>query len=309
MSVSRPRPFRQHEIFLCSLVFVWLTQDLCAAAARRGSTSRRPDVTKRNRFAWTATLDRSTGLASSTEITTAEVTLAPTSSNPSRIVHPAIAQNSFNNNKHMQSLFESYPYWLARPQVTFGLLRVRKTPTNDSNRKRSKRRDNGSNFNLSLQDVIFGRPLLIFGPPQLQRSKNKRLRFPFVRKEQTRTQSNEPLLTVTWPVVGGLLACSHDDTITSNDNNDLGRLLFSFMQTAPSPPYRNDSTRSPRKGTRSTLRYVFMRTQVVEYLPSISGIAPVSCVRKWAYRSTQSYVHAYVMWRFHRHCSMSSLEA
>mmetsp|Transcript_18995 Transcript_18995/g.31503 ORF Transcript_18995/g.31503 Transcript_18995/m.31503 type:complete len:201 (+) Transcript_18995:16-618(+) len=79
--------------------------------------------------------------------------------------------------------------------------------------------------------------------------------------------------TVLIPINGGILA-------RSDDGRNYGGLSFSLRQEGE-----------------------IMETAIYHgYRPTIAGKAPVSCVRAWTYRSTQSLLHAYVMWRFHGYC-------
>mmetsp|Transcript_5022 Transcript_5022/g.14638 ORF Transcript_5022/g.14638 Transcript_5022/m.14638 type:complete len:240 (-) Transcript_5022:69-788(-) len=82
------------------------------------------------------------------------------------------------------------------------------------------------------------------------------------------------------PVEGGLLSLPPDA-----ENNDQGRLEFSLDAI----PAEDDSI------------LVKLTTKIDgNYRPSIGGSPPVPIYRKAMYRFTQSVVHAYVMWRFHR---------
>mmetsp|Transcript_14348 Transcript_14348/g.19982 ORF Transcript_14348/g.19982 Transcript_14348/m.19982 type:complete len:236 (-) Transcript_14348:75-782(-) len=116
----------------------------------------------------------------------------------------------------------------------------------------------------SIQDVLFGINLLSFGRPQSR-----------VQKDPG---THSKRLTVTLPIAGGLLAWKNNN----RHDIDLGCLLFSLVLK----PDRN----------------FFIETEISGYHPAIAGGPPVSKIRKWTYRSTQSYVHAYVMWRFHNYC-------
>ena len=90
------------------------------------------------------------------------------------------------------------------------------------------------------------------------------------------------------PVIGGLLAYSK-----KNPKMPCGSLRFSF---------ENECT--PNTTTPNTPHDIRMVTSITNgYHPSISGPAPVGFVRYCTYKSTQSLVHAYVMWRFHKRCA------
>ena len=126
-----------------------------------------------------------------------------------------------------------------------------------------------------IQDSIFGINLLTFGEPKTtvfsDRSENEQRRGVLVKL----------------PVVGGLLACFKE----ANSNHDalsLGELSFQIAQT-----------RSKQPGIDDTLQ---VETRVINYLPSIAGRPPINFLRKSLYLNSQRYLHAYVMWRFHKHC-------
>jgi hypothetical protein len=75
------------------------------------------------------------------------------------------------------------------------------------------------------------------------------------------------------PIRGGLLALP-----TDKDNKVFGKLTFSVAKEQSN--YR-------------------LTTQIVGYRPWLAGTRP-SIVRQRLYLSTQSVLHAYIMWRFHR---------
>jgi hypothetical protein len=83
------------------------------------------------------------------------------------------------------------------------------------------------------------------------------------------------------PIVGGLLALP-----AASGTNDRGCLKF-VIETGP----RINGDIIPCE----------LRTEIAgNYCPWIAGYPPVPLFRKWTYLSTQSPVHAYCMWRFHR---------
>ena len=45
-----------------------------------------------------------------------------------------------------------------------------------------------------------------------------------------------------------------------------------------------------------------LKTEIDSYCPWIAGDTPISCLREGLYLNSQSFFHAYVMWRFHRDC-------
>jgi hypothetical protein len=131
----------------------------------------------------------------------------------------------------------------------------------------------------SLQDRFFGINFLSFARPQSSR-------FSFYKTVSTRDgailQTREGDCTVVLPIIGGLLA--------QNDNNNAGKGCLWFRLQ------HNESTEETK-----------LVTEIRGYNPWLIGsIQPVPLYRKLLYLSTQSIVHAYVMWRFHRHCLHSA---
>jgi hypothetical protein len=163
-------------------------------------------------YAWTASIDRVTGIATSREVSTV----------------PKPLRNHI-------ATFSSYPTWLAKPSVTFGLLDAKKNTTNGA---------------TMICVRYFGSELLTFGQAVI-RDKN----------------------TVELPIRGGLLA-----QINAKKRQH-GSLIF--------------------RQTKNQM----IETQIqYGYRPSILGPAPVPLWRGLAYGGSQSVIHAYVMWRFHRFC-------
>jgi hypothetical protein len=78
------------------------------------------------------------------------------------------------------------------------------------------------------------------------------------------------------PFEGGLLSLENSNT------KERGKLIFEMM--------RDEDDES----------VVRLQTQVVDYTPRLGGQAPVPVLRQWVYLHSQSCVHAYVTWRFHR---------
>lgn len=211
---------------------------------------------RRQDFSWTASLDASTGTASSCEISAIP---------PACKLHRSL--EACKNNKQIvsiaESLFPSYPTWLARLSVTFGLLRA--VPLEKGG-------------GTSLRDSLVGSNLLTFGRP-----------CKTTVAVQRWSQYKTTRYTVTLPVIGGLLA--YYPSSSSKKKGECGALTFSVVKMQA----------TKHKSTFS------LETEIANgYRPAIAGGAPVPWLRKLTYRSTQSLVHAYVMWRFHRQCHGSA---
>jgi hypothetical protein len=174
--------------------------------------------------------------------------------------------------RYVDNLFAPYPTWLARFPVTMGLIRA--IP------------DKKGGF--EIRDRLFGVNLLTFGRTQGQR-------FSFQTKS-SKGSIQTSQCTLALPITGGLLAMSSP---SKPNGGKRGAVLFTL-------------TKSREIGAAADLdqppeTVCSISTTIGGYRPSLAGSAPVSSIRKWAYLSTQSIVHASVMWRFHRRCwSMTS---
>mmetsp|Transcript_6327 Transcript_6327/g.14286 ORF Transcript_6327/g.14286 Transcript_6327/m.14286 type:complete len:236 (+) Transcript_6327:771-1478(+) len=178
-------------------------------------------------FRWKAWIDTKTGIAESWE----KSSFRPAPVNLSRPKEREVCQR----------VFTEYPDWLAKPRVTFGLLRTK--PIKDS-----------------TCVSLFGRWNV--------------LRFGKYRLSTITRRGREVKTTILLPMVGGFMTLPHKD--------GCGVLEFSLVQ-------RNDETR--------------METKIAKgYRPALAGRAPVHPLRAFTYRRTQSLLHAYIMWRFHKHC-------
>lgn len=194
-------------------------------------------------FKWTASIDRSTGIA-----TSLETSIVPLKCNLCR----AVSKTPSNT---VESVFARYPTWLASWRVTFGLLRA--IPIEDKRKSRQ----------IAICDSVFGVKLLSFGTG----------RFRVARKAKSDKEYNMLI-----PIVGGLMALP-------SSKGSSGALSFSLIQCC-------EGSAALRLETAVTN----------DYRPTIAGEAPVSRLRASFYRSTQSLLHAYIMWRFHHYCYSQS---
>eukprot|EP00978_Attheya_sp_CCMP212_P023949 scaffold74372_cov57-Attheya_sp.AAC.3 len=228
-------------------------------------------------FQWTAALDRSTGIATSTETSVLRG-----------------LQNSNNANKMFEQwvkmLFGSYPTWLVKSSVSFGLLRA--VPFYEEN-------DRKVVVGTSIEDALFRVSLLTFGLPQFSKITRNPSRATTTtaeklnKSDETWNPSTAKITEyrVDIPVIGGLMAYSK-----KNPNMPRGSLRFSLEQECTP-----NNTTTENNTAAHDIRMVTSITN--GYHPSISGPAPVGFVRYCTYKSTQSLVHAYVMWRFHKRCA------
>jgi hypothetical protein len=125
---------------------------------------------------------------------------------------------------------------------------------------------------IHVQDRIFGVNVLSFGQPT---SSSLRLQW---REKESHRRDQSSKSSVTVPIVGGFMASRR-----TPGGSYSGSLRFVLEQSS-SNTYRIET------GIAN------------DYRPSLAGPPPVSTVRGWVYQSTQSLLHSYVMWRFHRFC-------
>jgi hypothetical protein len=123
---------------------------------------------------------------------------------------------------------------------------------------------------IHMQDRIFGINVLSFGQPTTTSSLG-------LHDRQRRNQSSSSKsITTIIPIVGGCMA----------------------RRRKPGGSYSGSLTFVLEQSSLDTYRIETGITN--DYRPSLAGPPPVSSVRGWFYQSTQSLLHAYVMWRFHR---------
>ena len=240
-------------------------------------------------FCWRAALDQKTGEATATEIST-----------PRRRSNRAGAQHvprTSCDHKSLIDLLKSYPVWLSRPSVSFGILRtcelskprdVTRTRI-DQTRSLNGIEHQGSVSGISISDSLLGLNLLCFG-----RARS----IVTTCTAKTNGGNRRRSIQVEFPVIGGLLDGKRQTqaATSTNDISEHGCIRFVVEQ-------EEVIMRDKRKMQQGRKRWSNVRIESSTcdgYCPAISGDAPVNPIRKVAYLSSQSLVHAYVMWRFHR---------
>jgi hypothetical protein len=167
-----------------------------------------------------------------------------------------------------ENLFSPYPTWLVKFPVTLGLLKA--TP------------DKKGGF--EIRDRLFGANLISFG-----RTQGQRFSFQTSTKRGT-TKTSQCSLSL--PITGGLLTLPADPSKPNGGNR--GSLLFTLTKS------REVGATADSDEPLETVCSI--TTTIGGYRPSIAGSAPVNVFRKWTYLSTQSIVHANIMWRYRRRC-------
>jgi hypothetical protein len=126
---------------------------------------------------------------------------------------------------------------------------------------------------IALRDPIFGKTVLLFGPGRFS-----------VRGRRRRVGPKTTEYTMTLPLVGGFLA-------RLSPEGTYGSLLFTLISE------KRDNGDS----------FFVLDTAIADYRPALAGSTlPISRVGAGIYRSSQSLLHAYVMWRFHHYCYNAS---
>lgn len=234
-------------------------------------------------FSWEASVDPNTGTASSRE-----VTRAPPNSricqqllrDPKELQQSVDTEGAWSDIRYK---LEHYPQWLERGSITLGLFRAVLVPG-----------EKGSS-SCSLQDRFFGINLLIFGSIASHVQTKQRLpRFLQILKQNLPPErACLGHCTVTFPIVGGLLAAQKE---THKKGDALGYLQFTLQQNKSK---RNNVLDDKQIGGGE----VVITTKIKNYSPMLVGTRePPRLLRKVTYLSTQSIFHAYVMWRFHKYC-------
>mmetsp|Transcript_2372 Transcript_2372/g.6885 ORF Transcript_2372/g.6885 Transcript_2372/m.6885 type:complete len:289 (+) Transcript_2372:254-1120(+) len=230
-------------------------------------------------FRWNASLNRITGEAAATE-----------TSMPRRrrkAASPKYAPNICDE-KSLIKLLKSYPAWLSKPSVSFGVLRT-STLSERSDVARNRilvdrtQAQIGSPNGVSINDSLFGLNLLCFGKPRVS-----------ILKSSTSVSGRRRSLQADFPVIGGLLDGKRDATVSSSNNtNEHGCIRFVVEQ-------EKIRDRDEKQRDRRCWRIVRIESCICDgYHPAIAGPGPVSPIRKAVYLSSQSLIHAYVMRRFH----------
>jgi hypothetical protein len=210
-----------------------------------------------NGFLWQASLDSDTGRASSLEFS---------------LCHSSVNINTNARRRDVRqktlNLVESWPQFLSKRTVTFGL--IGNTPVVDEQ-----------------STAILLRPLM-----------NLRvLSFGKVRMRRPNSfHGKNVIASFELPVCGGLLS------LPLRSAKDRGHLSFVVEQVDTRSTSRN-SIKNNRGGKKSRARTscIRLRTAIAgSYSPWVAGKAPIPAYRKWVYLSSQSLVHGYTMWRFHR---------
>ncbi|KAG7341172.1 hypothetical protein IV203_023123 [Nitzschia inconspicua] len=245
-------------------------------------------------FRWLATLDRTTGLASSTETSTFLLShdkvsqSNPPRSKPGIFVFP-FTRSGGKRRETIRSISNDFvatwPDFLCQSSVTFGLFRSKKhhqdvsSVQSNHNRNKSCLGDDVTSIQPTL--LPFRLSLLDFGKvqPCLQQPQQG-------RRNRDGTTVDHILGCWEIPIQGGLLAMA-----SPTKDGYHGKLTFSISKKLMV------SSNSSRGIHAECFQ---LSTHIIDYAPWLAGSPPISRIRKELYLHTQSYVHAYTTWRFHK---------
>jgi hypothetical protein len=237
-----------HWILFFAVLLPTTTQSDAASGARAAGIN----------YHWSAAIATATGIATSRERS-----------------HPPACYPRMTTREQRQAMlqaFTTYPQWLARPRVTFGMVQAQQNQTDGSTTIYLRSVTRNSTLIRSN-----GLALLRFGKPQRH-----------VRHRGGRKQNTPEITSILLPITGGVLAQPTRTTRTAKTGPRYGSLMFSLHQAQN--------------------QIVAVETKIQDgYRPTLAGRRlPLSNLQARMYQSTQSLVHAYVMWRFHKHCYASA---
>lgn len=230
-------------------------------------------------FQWEAGIDVHSGLAYSSET--------------SRIAKPCncLIRDAISKGKIK---FSDYPQFLGRKNIMFGLLRAK-----------SSRDRHGHSLTMMCAPIL-DISLISFGEPSITVTQCRNENYLNKSCEYQKRVSRHCVMAKI-PIVGGLLVCGGNTKnrtelnmkatkMRIGENHGEIRLQLTLPKHGRYLCKQNELYRQNEDDV------IQIETRVVDYSPSIAGRPPIGNVRRFLYRHSQSYLHAYVMWRFHNHC-------
>ena len=247
-------------------------------------------------FCWHASLDTTTGEATAME---------------SSMIRGLAASGA-----EVSEIIRTYPVWLAKPLVTFGLLRadlILKSDARLATCRRAARRSrqlpcstpcswdrNRDVFAVSVNDAFFRLNLLSFGKPKTY-TVHGWSTDTTNDEQKSRSRRRIQRIRVDFPIIGGLLAMTDPGPSTEVKTRRLGtkRSNTNRQHVMEHGCIRFEVL--SEKGCSGEWQGSRIESRICcGYHPSLAGKIPIRPARKLLYLSTQSLVHAFVMWRFHR---------
>jgi hypothetical protein len=269
-------------------------------------------------FQWKTSFNRTTGMASSKEssIVPHESALyrlfCGVGGNSTTTTPPASTRDLL---AHTQDIISRYPTWLCRAKLTGGLLRAVR---------------DGGNYKIQLR-LVPNLDLLVFGTVRGNRLSYRH------ETQDAKSIVETTLCTLTLPIVGGLLALpattpSRRSLSGKAKSSDCGSMVFTFRRDHVYDHRQDTKTTKRNRSTNETQQRqplsspppmssddhstthcncnLAILTALVHYRPWLVGHhkTPVPRYRQWGYQSTQSVLHAYIMWRFHKELATASVK-
>jgi len=244
---------------------------------------------KRKSYQWDTNLHQPTGIATSFEQSIFHYKHQPPNCSVEeddddglRSIHcPPLSKKK--QIKHIiQDIFSSYPTFLSKPSLTFGLCR---SVPSDVEKQ---------DCNLHLKTSLLHLNVLTFGKPRIV----KPSKHIFINDRLSTATKEEVVCCIEIPIEGGLLANVESESSTTNKSKkdkDHGCIRFTWLQTKQSNKQQQDLKR------HTNYPEIILITEIRgKYHPALAGNKlPISNMRKVLYYSTQRILHTYVMWRYH----------
>lgn len=249
-------------------------------------------------YTWQASVDRATGKAFAREVShmpSSSLIISPEtnhnndkndSSHPVKLLQFRGSKKTSILMEQTQPMLGHYPTWLCRPSVTFGLLKA--VPTLPKKEEDGNHNDDAAD-GTEIRTRFLGLHILTLGKPTFRR---------FSIPKDRSSSSSTTLASVQWsyPILGGLLAAKPGGFLVATLHEASVRPSSQQQQrlgaTTLSPPFPSTMSQTP-----------VLETELIDYRPALVGAKklPVNRIRTRFYLSTQSVIHGYAMWRFHRH--------
>lgn len=263
-------------------------------------------TTTTNKFRWSQSVDSVTGVASSLETSSFTSMFSKYEGDDGELLPMVTRLRRLCIHRRVaEIILTSYPQFVARKSVTFGLLSTKRRASTNQEGLKNGRRDNlEGDYCVDLYNPLLGVSFLTFGPVRHHHhiQKNMKVKFgaifsmilPFVGVTQLVNERSNFITEI--PIIGGCLVnrkCRKITTSEAEQRPHYGSLRFEIQQ--------DKSLQYDRGNIHHLQTTMELKTQIIGYTPTIVGIAPVNPIRKLVYYSSQRLAHAYVMFRFHTH--------
>jgi len=248
---------------------------------------------KRRSYQWNANLNQPTGIATSFEQSIFHKHQMPpncyveNNDGFSNVLHRSTTKKKQQIKHIVQDVFSSYPKFLSKSSLTFGLCR---SVPSDVENKDCKHHLQTSLLHLNM--LTFGKPRIVHKPSPKH----------ILIDNKSSSTEKEVVCCIEIPIEGGLLANVDSKSSTKSKSKkkkeeDNGCIRFTWLQTKQ----QNNNEQQDIKYTKHQHPEIILITEIRgNYHPTLAGNKlPISNMRKILYYSTQRMVHTYVMWRYH----------